>query len=92
MQCQRAGGGFGGKLTGGLFVSSAAALCAKKLHRPVRIFNSRAWDMTMQGTLTIKLFSLWKENNPHPFYRQVEEKNGLQNMKLDSMQMVVSRL
>lgn len=49
VQCQRAGGGFGGKLTGGLFVSSAAALCAKKLHRPVRIFNSRAWDMTMQG-------------------------------------------
>lgn len=49
VQCARTGGGFGGKLSGGLYVSAAATLCTSKLHKPVKIFNSRAWDMTMQG-------------------------------------------
>lgn len=45
----RAGGAFGGKITSGIPVSAAAALCASKLRRSVRIFNTRTADMNMQG-------------------------------------------
>ena len=49
VSCPRTGGGFGGKLSGNMTVAGAAALCALKLKKPVRIFNSRIADMTMQG-------------------------------------------
>lgn len=49
VQCQRAGGGFGGKITGGITNAAAAALCAQKLNRSVRIFNTRTADMNMIG-------------------------------------------
>eukprot|EP01038_Epipyxis_sp_PR26KG_P004721 gene4721-6626_t len=49
INCPRTGGGFGGKLTGNLTVTAAAALSAVKLGRPVRIFNTRTADMLMQG-------------------------------------------
>lgn len=49
IQCQRAGGGFGGKITGGITNASAAALCSQKLNRTVRIFNTRTADMNMIG-------------------------------------------
>eukprot|EP00981_Chlorochromonas_danica_P012075 scaffold4399_cov175-Ochromonas_danica.AAC.25 len=48
--CARVGGGFGGKLTGGVVNAASAALCALKLNRPVRIFNPRTTaDMNMLG-------------------------------------------
>eukprot|EP01039_Chlorochromonas_danica_P005925 gene5925-6523_t len=47
--CARVGGGFGGKLTGGVVNAASAALCALKLNRPIRIFNPRTADMNMQG-------------------------------------------
>ncbi len=49
MKCPRAGGAFGGKITRGMAVSGAAALCAFKLGKPVRIFNTRTADMNMQS-------------------------------------------
>lgn len=51
VKCPRAGGAFGGKITRGLSVSSAAALCAMKLGKPVRIFNLRTADMNMQSEM-----------------------------------------
>lgn len=49
VQCQRAGGAFGGKITGVITNASAAALCSQKLQRTVRIFNTRTADMNMIG-------------------------------------------
>jgi xanthine dehydrogenase/oxidase len=45
----RSGGGFGGKATRSIATASAAALCAMKLGRTVRIFNDRTADMIMTG-------------------------------------------
>jgi xanthine dehydrogenase/oxidase len=45
----RSGGAFGGKLTRGIATASAAALCAMKLGRSVRIFNNRTSDMILTG-------------------------------------------
>jgi xanthine dehydrogenase/oxidase len=49
VSCPRLGGGFGGKISGNFVTSIAAALCSKKLKKPVRIFNTRTADMAMQG-------------------------------------------
>lgn len=49
VKCSRTGGGFGGKISGGIPVAAAATLIASKLKRPVRIFNSRTQDMNMSG-------------------------------------------
>lgn len=45
------GGGFGGKIRGGLFASAAAALASYKLNASVKVSNifNRAHDMMMQG-------------------------------------------
>jgi len=45
VKCPRTGGGFGGKISGGMPISGAAAICASKLGRSVRIFNTRTADM-----------------------------------------------
>ena len=47
---KRMGGGFGGKETRSVFVSSAAALCAHRLNRPVRLNLDRDVDMWTTGT------------------------------------------
>jgi len=52
---KRMGGGFGGKETRTVFISSAAALAAHRLQRPVRINLDRDVDMWITGTR-------------HPFY------------------------
>lgn len=55
VKCPRTGGAFGGKITRGLATASAAALCATKLGRPVRIFNLRTADMHMQSNYSLGL-------------------------------------
>lgn len=57
---QRAGGGFGGKLTRCVINAAAAALAAQKLRRPVRVLNDRTADFqlvggreNMKGTYTV---------------------------------------
>ena len=49
VKCPRAGGAFGGKIFRGVPVSCAAAVAAKALGRPVRIFNTRTADMAQQS-------------------------------------------
>merc|ERR1719361_1713937 len=44
------GGGFGGKETRTVFISSAVAFAAHRLHRPVRINIERDRDMWITGT------------------------------------------
>lgn len=56
VKCSRTGGGFGGKLTSGIPVSGAAALCANKLGRSIRIFNSRTSDMEQQCKIDIIIY------------------------------------
>uniref|UniRef100_A0ACD5UUT5 Uncharacterized protein n=2 Tax=Avena sativa TaxID=4498 RepID=A0ACD5UUT5_AVESA len=46
---RRVGGGFGGKATRSFNVATAAALCAYKLQRPVRMYLNRSTDMVMIG-------------------------------------------
>ncbi|CAN6213746.1 unnamed protein product [Urochloa humidicola] len=46
---RRAGGGFGGKAFRSFQVATAAALCAYKLRRPVRMYLNRNTDMVMIG-------------------------------------------
>ncbi|CAN6203596.1 unnamed protein product [Urochloa humidicola] len=46
---RRAGGGFGGKAFRSFQVATAAALCAYKLKRPVRMYLNRNTDMVMIG-------------------------------------------
>ncbi|KAF8655092.1 hypothetical protein HU200_061223 [Digitaria exilis] len=46
---RRVGGGFGGKAFRSFQVATAAALCAYKLRRPVRMFLNRNTDMVMIG-------------------------------------------
>ncbi|KAF9613852.1 hypothetical protein IFM89_012400 [Coptis chinensis] len=46
---RRVGGGFGGKAFRAMPVSSACALAAHKLRRPVRIYLNRKTDMIMAG-------------------------------------------
>ncbi|CAL5089863.1 unnamed protein product [Urochloa decumbens] len=46
---RRVGGGFGGKVFRSFQVATAAALCAYKLRRPVRMFLNRNTDMVMIG-------------------------------------------
>lgn len=47
---KRMGGGFGGKETRTILVSSAVALAAHRLHRPVRMMLDRDVDMWITGT------------------------------------------
>lgn len=49
VQVRRAGGGFGAKLTRCYQNAAAAAVCARKLGRPVRVSNDRTTDMVMVG-------------------------------------------
>ncbi|XVF05023.1 hypothetical protein REPUB_Repub05bG0135500 [Reevesia pubescens] len=46
---RRVGGGFGGKAIKAMPVSTACALAAYKLHRPVRMYVNRKTDMIMAG-------------------------------------------
>uniref|UniRef100_A0A453T579 FAD-binding PCMH-type domain-containing protein n=1 Tax=Aegilops tauschii subsp. strangulata TaxID=200361 RepID=A0A453T579_AEGTS len=46
---RRVGGGFGGKAFRSYTVATAAALCAFKLRRPVRMYLNRSTDMIMIG-------------------------------------------
>ncbi|KAL5197520.1 hypothetical protein ABZP36_001032 [Zizania latifolia] len=46
---RRVGGGFGGKAVRSFHIATAAALCAHKLRRPVRIYLNRNTDMIMVG-------------------------------------------
>ncbi|XP_037468036.1 putative aldehyde oxidase-like protein isoform X2 [Triticum dicoccoides] len=46
---RRVGGGFGGKAFRSCNVATAAALCAFKLRRPVRMYLNRSTDMIMIG-------------------------------------------
>ncbi|XVF19559.1 hypothetical protein REPUB_Repub11eG0122000 [Reevesia pubescens] len=46
---RRVGGGFGGKAIKSMPVSTACALAAYKLHRPVRMYVNRKTDMIMAG-------------------------------------------
>ncbi|KAG2632971.1 hypothetical protein PVAP13_2NG134400 [Panicum virgatum] len=46
---RRVGGGFGGKAFRSFQVATAAALCAYKLRRPVRMYLNRNTDMVMVG-------------------------------------------
>ncbi|CAM0943299.1 unnamed protein product [Alopecurus aequalis] len=46
---RRVGGGFGGKATKSFNIATAAALCAYKLRRPVRMYLNRSTDMVMVG-------------------------------------------
>ncbi|XP_037464998.1 putative aldehyde oxidase-like protein isoform X1 [Triticum dicoccoides] len=46
---RRVGGGFGGKAFRSFTVATAAALCAFKLRRPVRMYLNRSTDMIMIG-------------------------------------------
>ncbi|CAD6220310.1 unnamed protein product [Miscanthus lutarioriparius] len=46
---RRVGGGFGGKAFRSFQVATAAALCAYKLRRPVRMYLNRNTDMVMIG-------------------------------------------
>ncbi|XP_037465271.1 putative aldehyde oxidase-like protein isoform X2 [Triticum dicoccoides] len=46
---RRVGGGFGGKTFRSYTVATAAALCAFKLRRPVRMYLNRSTDMIMIG-------------------------------------------
>ncbi|PNT76760.1 hypothetical protein BRADI_1g52740v3 [Brachypodium distachyon] len=46
---RRVGGGFGGKAFRSYNVATAAALCANKLRRPVRMYLNRSTDMIMVG-------------------------------------------
>lgn len=47
---KRIGGGFGGKETRSVLVTAAAAVAARKHHRPVRLILSRDVDMLTMGT------------------------------------------
>ena len=47
VQARRAGGGFGAKLTRCCQNAAAAAVCARKLGRPVRVANDRTTDFVM---------------------------------------------
>ena len=46
---KRCGGGFGGKLDNSFWNSGAAAVCAKKLRRPVKMQNDISTDMMIGG-------------------------------------------
>lgn len=50
VECPRVGGAFGGKLSRGITNAVAAALCATKVGRSVRIFNTRTADSVMIGS------------------------------------------
>jgi xanthine dehydrogenase/oxidase len=49
VKCQRTGGGFGGKLTGGIIEAISCGLAACLVKRPVRLFNSRTSDMFLHS-------------------------------------------
>jgi len=49
VQIQRVGGGYGGKTTRSPYIASAAAVAAKKHHRPVRLVVRRENDSAMVG-------------------------------------------
>ena len=49
VSCKRAGGGFGGKITGAHPMAAAVVVAAKKLRRPVRMQLSRNDDLIMTG-------------------------------------------
>ncbi|CAD6344008.1 unnamed protein product [Miscanthus lutarioriparius] len=51
---RRVGGGFGGKAFRSFQVATAAALCAYKLRRPVRMYLNRNTDMVMIGDAVIE--------------------------------------
>lgn len=59
VKCPRAGGAFGGKITRGMPLSCAAALCSTKLNRPVRIFNTRTADMAQHSKCFFIFFLLY---------------------------------
>lgn len=48
-KCKRMGGGFGGKETRNVFISTVIAVAAQKLRRPVRIMLERDTDMMITG-------------------------------------------
>lgn len=49
VKCPRTGGGFGGKLTGGIIEAISSGLAASLVKRPVRIFNTRTADMYLHS-------------------------------------------
>lgn len=49
VQCSRTGGGFGGKITGGVLEAASCGLAATLVKRPVRIFNTRTSDMYLHS-------------------------------------------
>src|SRR5262249_18019317 len=49
VQCRRMGGGFGGKESQPALVAAAAAVLARKTHRPVKLRLDRDIDMIMTG-------------------------------------------
>ena len=49
VRMKRMGGGFGGKETRSVFVSTAAAVAAKLMNRPVRVTLNRDTDMSITG-------------------------------------------
>jgi len=64
LQARRAGGGFGAKLTRSAQNAAAAAVCARKLGRAVRVSNDRTTDFVMVRwrrclVLVVALFVGW---------------------------------
>ncbi|KAE8692975.1 Indole-3-acetaldehyde oxidase [Hibiscus syriacus] len=49
VKTRRLGGGFGGKAVKSMAVASACAVAAYRLHRPVRVYVNRKFDMIMSG-------------------------------------------
>jgi xanthine dehydrogenase/oxidase len=49
VKCQRTGGGFGGKLTGGIIEAISCGLATCLVKRPVRLFNTRTADMFLHS-------------------------------------------
>ncbi|KAL9651081.1 hypothetical protein ABK040_002798 [Willaertia magna] len=69
---KRIGGGFGGKETRGTFISSAAAVAAAKVNRPVRVILERDVDMAVTG-------------QRHPFHCKYTAVINKKTLKLESV-------
>lgn len=58
VQARRAGGGFGAKLTRCFQNAAAAAVCARKLGRPVRVANDRTTDFVMVSAFWFSVYGV----------------------------------